>query len=155
MFNLGSEAAEQTLLGLARDVRHCSMLFGTKQRQGEGRKGGTAPASSTPSPSSSWRVAAMLVPGPGSLHGNINVPGVITTPLKTAWHWEKGAWTWCSTSSFFLRTRKRCSQHSPVNREITEAVTDRKLLILRCLFELIFDLAAKQWVVDFVWDLSL
>lgn len=42
-----------------------------------------------------------------------------------------------------------------MNREITEAVTDRKVLILRCLFELIFDLAAKQWVVDFVWDLSL
>lgn len=81
MFNLGSEAAEQTLLGLGHDVTDGSVLFGTKH-QGEERKGGMAPAPSTPSPSSSWRVTAKLVPVPGSPHRNINVPGVMTAPWR-------------------------------------------------------------------------
>lgn len=149
---MGSEAAEQTLLGSAHGVTRCSMFFGTKQRWGE--EGGTAPSSSPPSPSSGWRAAAMFVSGPGSLHGKRKTPGMITTPLKASWHWGKGAWARCPTSSFSLSTRRRC-ERSPACRESSRAVTDGKLLILRCLLELILDLAAKEWVGDFVWDLSL
>lgn len=75
----------------------------------EGKKG-TAPSSSPPPSSSSWRVTAMLVPDPGSLHGKINTPGVITAPLKPAWHWGKGPWTRCPASPFSLSTRRRCWQ---------------------------------------------
>lgn len=108
-------------------------------------------------PQSSWRVTAMPVPGPGSIHGNINVPGVITAPLKTAWHQGKGAWTRCSTSSFFLRTRKRCSKQSPLNREIMEAWLKGSCYLEVSVSDIIitFGLAAKQWLVDFLWDLSL
>lgn len=130
------------------------MLFGIKQRQGAGRKGGAAPPSSPPSPSSGWRAAAMLVPGLGSLHWKVNTPGAITAPLKTAWHWGKGAWARCPNSSPWARGEDAGKQ-SPACRESSRAVTDGKLLVLRCLLELIFDLVAKEWVGDFVWDLSL
>lgn len=61
-----------------------------------------------PAPAGEWQQYLSRVQAP--LWGKLNIPGVITAPLKTAWHQGKGAWARCPTSSFTLGSRRRCWQ---------------------------------------------